>query len=77
MRLLVVEDEPELNRLLKKRLEEAHYSVDACLSGTDALDYLAGAEYDALVLDVMLPGISGLEVLRRMRSAETPRRCCF
>ena len=74
MRLLVVEDEPELNRLLKKRLEEAHYSVDACLTGTDALDYLAGAEYDALVLDVMLPGISGLEVLRRMRSAgiQTP-----
>ena len=69
MRLLVVEDEPELNRLLKKRLEEAHYSVDACLTGTDALDYLAGAEYDALVLDVMLPGVSGLEVLRRMRSA--------
>lgn len=69
MRLLVVEDEPELNRLLKKRLEEAHYSVDACLTGTDALDYLAGAEYDALVLDVMLPGISGLEVLRRMRGA--------
>ena len=69
MRLLVVEDEPELNRLLKKRLEEAHYSVDACPTGTDALDYLAGAEYDALVLDVMLPGISGLEVLRRMRSA--------
>ena len=70
MRLLVVEDEPELNRLLKKRLEEAHYSVDACLSGTDALDYLRGAEYDALVLDVMLPGISGLEVLRRMRNAK-------
>lgn len=69
MRLLVVEDEPELNRLLKKRLEEAHYSVDACPTGTDALDYLAGAEYDALVLDVMLPGVSGLEVLRRMRSA--------
>ena len=68
MRILVVEDEPELNRLLTKRLEQAHYSVDACLSGTDALDYLRGAEYDALVLDVMLPGISGLEVLRRMRS---------
>ena len=70
MRLLVVEDEPDLNRLLKKRLEEAHYSVDACLNGADALDYLRGAEYDALVLDVMLPGISGLELLRRMRAAK-------
>ena len=68
LRILIVEDEPELNRLLKKRLEQAHYSVDACLSGTDALDYLGGAEYDAVVLDVMLPGISGLEVLRRMRA---------
>ena len=67
MRLLVVEDEPDLNRLLKKRLEEAHYSVDACLSGTDALDYLRGAEYDALVLDVMLPGMDGWGVLGKIR----------
>lgn len=66
----MVEDEPELNRILKKRLEQAHYSVDACLSGSDALDYLQCAEYDALVLDVMLPGVSGLEVLRRMRAGQ-------
>lgn len=69
MRILVVEDEPELNRLLTKRLKSAGYSVDSCMDGRDALDHLPGAEYDALVLDIMLPGISGLEVLRRMRSA--------
>lgn len=69
MRILVVEDEPELNRLLTKRLKSAGYSVDSCVDGRDALDHLPGAEYDALVLDIMLPGISGLEVLRRMRSA--------
>ena len=68
MRILVVEDEPELNRLLTKRLKAAGYSVDSCADGRDALDHLPGAEYDALVLDIMLPGVSGLEVLRRMRS---------
>ncbi len=68
MRILVVEDEQAMNSLLAKRLRAAHYSVDACFTGTDALDHLLGAEYDALVLDIMLPGVSGLEVLRRMRA---------
>ena len=68
MRILVVEDEPRLNELLVKQLTAAHYSVDGCLNGLDAMDYLTGAEYDALVLDIMLPGISGMEVLRRLRA---------
>lgn len=68
MRLLVVEDEPSLNVLLVKQLTAAHYSVDGCLDGLDDMDYLAGAEYDALVLEIMLPGISGLEMLRRLRA---------
>ena len=68
MRIFVVEDEPELNHLLVKQLQAAHYSVDSCFNGTDALDYLRCAEYDAIVLDIMLPGISGLEVLRELRS---------
>lgn len=69
MRVLVVEDQPEMNALLVKQLNEAHYSVDGCLNGNDALDYLAGGAYDAVVLDVMLPGVDGLEVLRRRRAA--------
>ena len=69
MRVLVVEDQPEMNALLVKQLNDAHYSVDGCLNGNDALDYLAGGEYDAVVLDVMLPGVDGLEVLRRRRAA--------
>ena len=68
MRILVVEDQPEMNALLVKQLKAARYSVDSCLTGTDALDYLAGGEYDAVVLDIMLPG-DGLEVLRRRRTA--------
>ena len=69
MRILVVEDQPEMNALLVKQLTAAHYSVDGCLNGNDALEYLAGGEYDAVVLDVMLPGGDGLEVLRRRRAA--------
>ena len=69
MRILVVEDQPEMNALLVKQLTAAHYSVDGCLNGKDALEYLAGGEYDAVVLDVMLPGVDGLEVLRRRRAA--------
>jgi len=69
MRVLVVEDQPEMNALLVRQLNDAHYSVDGCLNGNDALDYLAGGAYDAVVLDVMLPGVDGLEVLRRRRAA--------
>ena len=68
MRILVVEDEQDLNRILAKTLTAEGYSVDACFDGVEALDYLEGAEYDAIVLDVMLPGIDGMELLRRMRA---------
>lgn len=68
MRILVVEDERNLNELIVKKLKLEHYSVDACYDGKDAEDYLAFAEYDAVVLDIMLPGQSGLELLRRLRA---------
>jgi DNA-binding response OmpR family regulator len=64
----VVEDNVRLNELVAKKLKSEHYSVDACLRGDDALDYIACAEYDALILDIMLPGMSGLDVLRAMRA---------
>ena len=67
MRILVVEDEKKLNELIVKKLKLEHYSVDACLRGDDAMDYLAGTTYDAVILDIMLPGISGLEVLKDLR----------
>ncbi|MGN1015046.1 MAG: response regulator transcription factor [Butyricicoccus sp.] len=67
MRILVVEDEPRLRELICARLQQEHYSVDSCPNGKDALDYLACAQYDLLVLDIMLPEISGLELLRRLR----------
>ncbi len=68
MRILVVEDEKNLNELIAKKLKLEHYSVDTCFDGNEALDYFAFAEYDAVILDIMLPGISGLEFLRQIRA---------
>lgn len=69
MRILIVEDEPDLNGLLKKLLEDEHYAADTCFDGEEALDYVEAAEYDGIILDIMLPSLSGLEVLRRIRAA--------
>ena len=68
MRILIVEDEPDLLDALKKQLQSSGYSVDACGDGLDAEHYLQMASYDAVVLDIMLPGIDGLELLKRMRA---------
>lgn len=67
MRLLVVEDEIHLQDIIRKRLIKAGYSVDACGDGREALDYLAMSPYDAVILDIMLPGMSGIEVLKTIR----------
>lgn len=67
MRLLIAEDEKALNRVLFKQFTKAGYSVDSCFDGESVFDYLAGAKYDAIVLDVMMPLLSGFEVLERMR----------
>lgn len=67
MRILIAEDEKDLNRILTSRLKEEHYSVDSCFHGAEALDYLAGADYDAVVLDIMMPVMDGLSVLKVMR----------
>ena len=74
MRILVVEDEQDLNRILTKTLKAEGYSVDSCFDGVEALDYLEGAEYDAVVLDVMMPRMDGFSVLAQMRADgnETP-----
>lgn len=69
MRLLIAEDERITANTLAKRLREEHYAVDVCYNGTDALDYLMQADYDVAVLDIMMPGMDGIEVLRRARRA--------
>ena len=68
MRVLVVEDALDMNRLIVKTLTREGYTVDGCLNGEEAELYLGGAEYDAILLDVMMPRMDGYELLRRLRS---------
>jgi two-component system copper resistance phosphate regulon response regulator CusR len=74
MRLLIVEDEENLREILKKRLKGEHYSVDSCGDGIEAMEYMDMVEYDGIILDIMLPGKDGLEILKeiRERGNQTP-----
>ncbi len=67
MRILIVEDESKMAMLLKKGLEEEHHSVSVAHDGRDGLELAMGQQFDAIVLDVMLPGLDGFEVARRLR----------
>jgi two-component system OmpR family response regulator len=69
MRVLVVEDDPDLSEILEKGLAEEGYAVDLAVTGEDGLWRATTVEYDVAVLDVMLPDMSGLDILRRMRKA--------
>ena len=68
MRILLAEDEKELNRIVCERLREEQYSVDACLNGEEALAFLQVMEYDVVILDIMMPIVDGLEVLQTLRA---------
>lgn len=67
MRILVAEDEKALNRILVKQFTKLGYSVDSCFDGESVFDFLNGATYDAIVLDVMMPKKDGFAVLTEMR----------
>lgn len=67
MRILLAEDERDLNRIIAKKLTADGYSVDCCFDGAEALDYAASADYDVMVLDIMMPKLDGLAVLRTLR----------
>ena len=67
MRILIAEDERDLNEMIRKKLTSEGYSVDTCYDGEDALAYLDVTEYDGVILDIMMPGRDGLQVLREMR----------
>lgn len=69
MRILIVEDEVRLAEALAQIMAEQKYQVDQVHNGADGLDYALTAQYDVIVLDVMLPKLDGLEVARRLRSA--------
>ena len=67
MRILLAEDERSLSRAIMALLERNHYSADAVYDGEEALAYLECGNYDALILDLMMPKLDGLSVLRRLR----------
>lgn len=69
-KILIVDDDRELGEMLKEFLAPDHLDVSACLSGEDGLRALRDNAYDLLILDIMLPGISGLEVLREIRQID-------
>lgn len=68
MRLLLIEDDASLQNIIAKRLKAEGYTVDSCTDGESGYDYASGLEYDCVILDIMLPKLSGLEVLKRLRS---------
>ena len=69
MRLLVADDDRDIAKVLTALFEHNGYSVDAVYDGKDACDYAAADIYDGLVLDIMMPGMDGLEVLKKLRTA--------
>ena len=68
MRLLLAEDEVELSNAIVTILKHQNYSVDAVYDGLDAYDYLSAQEYDGAILDIMMPKLDGISVLKRLRS---------
>lgn len=69
MRLLIAEDERDMNRLITKRLKAENYTVDSCFDGQEVLEFMACAEYDGMILDIMMPKMDGIEVLKRIRNS--------
>ena len=72
MRILLAEDEKPLARAIVKIFEKNHHSADAVYNGEEALSYLAAGNYDAAVLDIMMPGMDGITVLKRLRALGNP-----
>ena len=69
MRVLIAEDEMDLNTILNMKLTDAGYSVDSCYDGKEAILYLESAEYDLVILDINMPGADGFSVLDSLRKA--------
>lgn len=68
MRILIVEDETDMRKLLEERLQNEGYAVDTCSNGIEAVEYLSLGNYDGAILDIMLPKLTGLQVLQKIRA---------
>ena len=67
MRLLIVEDEKQICDMVAKSLYDSGYEVDTCYDGEEALECILSEEYDLIVLDLNLPGMDGMEILKELR----------
>ena len=72
LRILLAEDQPDLLDVTVKRLRAEGFGVDGCADGQQALDYLEATDYDLVILDIMMPKVGGLTVLRTLRSRKNP-----
>ena len=70
MKILVVEDERDLNRIITKHLKKNNYSVDSCFDGQEALDFISYSEYDLIITDIMMPNVDGYEFIKRLRESK-------
>ena len=68
MKILLTEDEVDLNNVVTRYLKKNGYSVDSVLDGEEALDYLEYSEYDLVILDIMMPKVDGFEVIKKLRN---------
>ena len=68
MRILIAEDDADIARALTALFEHNNYTVDAVANGNDAFDYAVSGNYDGIILDIMMPGMDGLEVLKHLRA---------
>ena len=68
MKILLAEDEVDLNNVVTRYLKKNGYSVDSVLDGEEALDYLEYGEYDLVILDIMMPKVDGFEVIKKLRN---------
>ena len=77
MRILVVEDDADLNELIRRRLKKEGYGADGCFDGEEALNYLSSADYDLMITDIMMPRQDGLSLVRQLRQQGTSMPVIF
>ena len=70
MRILVVEDERDLNRVITRHLKKNNYSVDSCFDGQEGLDFISYNEYDLIITDIMMSNVDGYEFIEKLRNSK-------
>lgn len=72
MKLLIAEDDPDLNKILVKKLRADGFDAESCFNGEEAVERVQFADYDIVIMDIMMPVMDGIEALRLIRSRGSP-----